>query len=70
MIIPELTVGVVFNNPEIVFAGFFRKFLSSFFGKRNAGRILECRNHVGEADAAEFRTDFIGVEAVFVSRDG
>ena len=56
-VIPKFSVGVVFQNPEIVFTSFFGEFFTSFFSNRDACRVLESRHDIGKTDAAEFRSD-------------
>ena len=51
-VVVDLTVGIVFKNPEIVFARLFRQELAAFDVDRAARRVLEGRHDVGEASAA------------------
>ena len=62
----DFAVGIVFKEPEVVFAGLFAELAAAFLADRTARRILEGRHHVRKACAAAFFAEPVGIEPLVV----
>ena len=62
----DFAVGIVFKEPEVVFAGLFAELAAAFLADRAARRILEGRHHVRKARAAAFFAEPVGIEPLVV----
>ena len=58
LFVPEFTIRIVFNDPEIVLLGFFNQLLPALSAHCLAGRIAVSGERIGKPDTARFFSDF------------